>query len=680
MTSVTDISDSMPNQMVEGSPKLKLNAESPNDSDNIMFENNVDINNKSSAHTSAGNGNRDYNHMQCIISVEANEAVGYADELSHSSGSSGKAISGCNFVEVSEDLIGPCDTSRRRDTLAVTCLNDVGERFESKEESRDLRIFEEGDSSNKGETSQLGLNCKEDNIDKLMPETFDSLEDSRVCQNLNERNSCKKGGRSQLGFDRKEEERDCEKFNKTDSGYKSEGLCERFDSKEDISNCQNSETDSSHKDDRFQLELDVKENNRDGKAFKETDLGYRNIGLCERHDSKEVCSDYQEFDETDSHDKSKRSQLGFDGKDDNRDHNERDSGYKKEGLFQQSDLNLQKVQDFANEQSESGSDKRHNSIYQQGNMAPDKGQDMSLVDILQKPCAPSFRNGLLTSSIQEAVREKKCVSSEQCDSPSDRGSIREDTVPSGSTHHDVSELPDIDCDLTRSATQGSKASNKHGGDNAHNVTAKISARKKMKIMKRIAMVKGDGTVEVDVVGSARYALGLFGTSVEAQQEEYETKGRDEGEKWTLPPLQIAMLIVGTRGDVQPFLAIGKHLQEYGHRVRLATHSNFEDFVLTTGLEFYPLGGDPKILAEYMVKNKGFFPSGPSEIAIQRKQIKAIINSLLPACTDSYGDSGRPFRAQAIIANPPAYGHVHVAEALQVPLHIFFTMPWTYHIK
>lgn len=38
------------------------------------------------------------------------------------------------------------------------------------------------------------------------------------------------------------------------------------------------------------------------------------------------------------------------------------------------------------------------------------------------------------------------------------------------------------------------------------------------------------------------------------------------------------------------------LQDYGHRVRLATHSNFKEFVLTAGLEFFALGGDPKILA------------------------------------------------------------------------------------
>uniref|UniRef100_A0A804ML81 sterol 3beta-glucosyltransferase n=1 Tax=Zea mays TaxID=4577 RepID=A0A804ML81_MAIZE len=143
-----------------------------------------------------------------------------------------------------------------------------------------------------------------------------------------------------------------------------------------------------------------------------------------------------------------------------------------------------------------------------------------------------------------------------------------------------------------------------------------------------------------------------------------------------PPMQIAMLIVGTRGDVQPFIAIGKRLQDYGHRVRLATHANFKDFVMTTGLEFYPLGGDPKILAGYMVKNKGFLPATPSEIPIQRKQIRDIIFSLLPACKDPDIDTGVSFSADAIIANPAAYGHVHVAEALNIPIHIIFTMPWT----
>lgn len=57
----------------------------------------------------------------------------------------------------------------------------------------------------------------------------------------------------------------------------------------------------------------------------------------------------------------------------------------------------------------------------------------------------------------------------------------------------------------------------------------------------------------------------------------------------------------------------------------------------------------------MVRNKGFLPSGPSEILIQRNQMKEIIYSLLPACKDPDMDTGIPFEADAIIANRTAYG-------------------------
>ncbi|KAL4609749.1 hypothetical protein ACB092_08G003800 [Castanea dentata] len=204
---------------------------------------------------------------------------------------------------------------------------------------------------------------------------------------------------------------------------------------------------------------------------------------------------------------------------------------------------------------------------------------------------------------------------------------------------------------------------------------KIPLKKKLKWLKRTAMVKDDGTIQFEVPGDVEPQALDFGTGV-VYNEAADAEPVDTTEVQDIPPLQIVMLIVGTRGDVQPFVAIGKCLQEHGHRVRLATHANFKDFVLTAGLEFFPLGGDPKVLAGYMVKNKGFLPSGPSEISIQRNQIKDIIYSLLPACQDPDPATNIPFKADAIIANPPAYGHTHVAEALKVPLHIFFTMPWT----
>jgi hypothetical protein len=49
------------------------------------------------------------------------------------------------------------------------------------------------------------------------------------------------------------------------------------------------------------------------------------------------------------------------------------------------------------------------------------------------------------------------------------------------------------------------------------------------------------------------------------------------------------------GDVQPFLALGHQLRSEGHRVRIASHDVFRDFVTKTGLEFFPIGGDPSSL-------------------------------------------------------------------------------------
>ncbi|CAF0947201.1 unnamed protein product [Adineta steineri] len=148
----------------------------------------------------------------------------------------------------------------------------------------------------------------------------------------------------------------------------------------------------------------------------------------------------------------------------------------------------------------------------------------------------------------------------------------------------------------------------------------------------------------------------------------------------VPRLAIVMLIIGTRGDIQPFIALGKALLRYGHRVRLATHETFRSFVREQGLEFYPLGGNPADLMSFMVKNAGIVPSVSSiiagDITKNRQIISEILQSTWKACIDVDDETGIPFVAEAIIANPPSYGHIHCAQKLQIPLHIMFTMPWS----
>ncbi|KAE8145253.1 hypothetical protein BDV25DRAFT_133954 [Aspergillus avenaceus] len=145
-------------------------------------------------------------------------------------------------------------------------------------------------------------------------------------------------------------------------------------------------------------------------------------------------------------------------------------------------------------------------------------------------------------------------------------------------------------------------------------------------------------------------------------------------------LNIVIQVVGSRGDVQPFIALGNELQKHGHRVRLATHNVSDSFVKKSGLEFYPIGGDPAELMAFMVKNPGLIPNMKSlqagEISRKRVMVKQMLEGCWRSCIEDDPSTRAPFVADAIIANPPSFAHIHCAQALGIPLHLMFTMPWS----
>lgn len=53
-------------------------------------------------------------------------------------------------------------------------------------------------------------------------------------------------------------------------------------------------------------------------------------------------------------------------------------------------------------------------------------------------------------------------------------------------------------------------------------------------------------------------------------------------------MRMTMLTLGSRGDVQPLLALSGGLRRHGHHVRLATYPRFEPMVTGAGIEFAPL--------------------------------------------------------------------------------------------
>ena len=161
----------------------------------------------------------------------------------------------------------------------------------------------------------------------------------------------------------------------------------------------------------------------------------------------------------------------------------------------------------------------------------------------------------------------------------------------------------------------------------------------------------------------------------------------------IPKLNIVIMVLGSRGDIQPFLKIGKVLkEEHGHRVRIASHPAFKDFVeRDTKLEFFSVGGDPSELMAFMVKNPGLVPSVSTvragEIGRRRDAFVEMFQGFWRACINATDDENdvsnlrmmeknRPFVADAIIANPSCLAHIHCAERLGIPLHLMFTFPYT----
>src|SRR5690606_13979894 len=58
-------------------------------------------------------------------------------------------------------------------------------------------------------------------------------------------------------------------------------------------------------------------------------------------------------------------------------------------------------------------------------------------------------------------------------------------------------------------------------------------------------------------------------------------------------MKISVLCGGTRGDVQPYVALAESLSGRGHDVTLATHAPFRTMAEARGIEFVGLPGDPR---------------------------------------------------------------------------------------
>lgn len=70
-------------------------------------------------------------------------------------------------------------------------------------------------------------------------------------------------------------------------------------------------------------------------------------------------------------------------------------------------------------------------------------------------------------------------------------------------------------------------------------------------------------------------------------------------------LKITCLTIGSRGDVQPYIALCKGLMAEGHKPTLATHAEFEPWIRKHGIDFALVAGDPAEIMRLCVEHDMF---------------------------------------------------------------------------
>jgi len=137
-------------------------------------------------------------------------------------------------------------------------------------------------------------------------------------------------------------------------------------------------------------------------------------------------------------------------------------------------------------------------------------------------------------------------------------------------------------------------------------------------------------------------------------------------------VHITILTVGSRGDVQPYLALAGGLSRAGYQVRVATHRPFQAEIHQRGLEFRPVAGNPRQLLEseaglaWLEAGRNPLAGTRRLIQLARPRVARLLADAAAACQDT----------QAIIYAPLGMAGYHLAEAQQVPAILAALVPLT----
>jgi UDP:flavonoid glycosyltransferase YjiC (YdhE family) len=136
-------------------------------------------------------------------------------------------------------------------------------------------------------------------------------------------------------------------------------------------------------------------------------------------------------------------------------------------------------------------------------------------------------------------------------------------------------------------------------------------------------------------------------------------------------MRVSIHTLGTRGDVQPYLALALGLQGQGHEVRLAGPEQFASFVAQRGVAFTPLPGEFLALLDS--------PEGKAAVAGGqgiRAGLKLLkhIGPLMRRLLDHEWAAAQGFGPDILVHHPKSLAAPHIAERLRIPAVLASPLP------
>jgi UDP:flavonoid glycosyltransferase YjiC (YdhE family) len=137
-------------------------------------------------------------------------------------------------------------------------------------------------------------------------------------------------------------------------------------------------------------------------------------------------------------------------------------------------------------------------------------------------------------------------------------------------------------------------------------------------------------------------------------------------------VHITLFTLGSRGDVEPYIALGEGLVTAGHTVRLSTHARYGPEIRAVGLEFSPAAGDPRVMVQEEA-GKRWLESGRNPIRIMRRLLDIsgpIFREYLQDCEAAMSGT------DAVLFSVLAFPAYHLAEAAGIPAVGAYLQPMT----